>query len=185
MATASRLLTYEEWLQMPTVEDGTDEVVKGELRFMPPTRYPHAQVIRRLIKRMDPQLDEAKATILGSNFGLLISREPLTCRSPDIGLYGLETMVVEDGLYCSAPDLIVEVLSPSENRRRKGEKLEDYESIGVPEVWIVSPEAESVEIRMLSGGKLERVAILVDGQFQPTRFPGVSIDVKSIWPEPR
>jgi len=185
MATASKLLTYEEWLRLPPVEDGTDEVVKGELRFMPPTRYPHAEIISRLIRRMGPQLNEERVAILGSNFGLLISREPLTCRSPDMGIYSRETMVVEDGLYCSAPDLIVEVLSPSENRRRKEEKLEDYESIGVPEVWILSAEAESVEVRVLSGGKLERVAIQVDGQLHPTRFPGVSIEVKDIWPPSR
>ena len=185
MAIASKLLTYEEWLQMPTVEDGTDEVVKGELRFMPPTRQPHAEIISRLVNRLALQLSESKALILGSNFGLLISREPLTCRSPDMGIYWRETMVVNDGLNCSAPDLIIEVLSPSENRRRKEEKMGDYESIGVPEVWIVSPEMESVEVRILSSGKLERAAIQVDGQLMPTRFPGVSVEVKSIWPEPK
>jgi Uma2 family endonuclease len=42
-------LTYEEWLRIPPVEDGTDEVVKGELRFMPPTHYPHAEIIQRII----------------------------------------------------------------------------------------------------------------------------------------
>src|SRR6202521_2972629 len=109
---------------MRPVEDGTDEVVRGELLIAPTRHYPHAQIIRRFIKRLDPQLDEDKVTILGSNFGLLISREPLTCRSPDMGLYWLETMVLKDGLYCSAPDLIVEVLSLSENRRRKEEKME-------------------------------------------------------------
>jgi Uma2 family endonuclease len=60
--------------------------------------------------------------------------------------------------------------------------MEDYAAICVPEVWLVSPEAESVEIRLLANGQLERAAIQVDGTLQPTRFPGVSIPVSEIWP---
>src|SRR5580704_2824286 len=102
-STVQHLLTYEEWLRLPPVEDGTDEVVKGELRFIPPTHYPHAEIIRRLIRMMDSQLDEAQAIILGSNFGLMISREPLTCRCPDVAVYRRDQMVIQDGLYWSPP----------------------------------------------------------------------------------
>src|ERR1035438_4597019 len=76
MATVAQILTYEEWLKLPPVEDGTDEVVKGELRFMPPTRQPHAEILRRLMRSLDRQLDDARAVAYGSNLGLMISREP-------------------------------------------------------------------------------------------------------------
>ncbi len=183
MATVPRLLSYEEWLRMPPVEDGTDEVVKGELRFMPPTHYPHAEIIQRLVRRLHRQLDETRVTILGSNFGLMISRDPLTCRSPDLALYWREKIVIQDGLYWSAPGLIVEVISPSETKRRKEEKLEDYATIGVPEVWLLSPEARSVEARLLSDGKLKTARILVSGILSATRFPNLSIPVAEIWPD--
>jgi Uma2 family endonuclease len=183
MATATRILTYEEWLALPPVEDGTDEVVKGELRFMPPTREPHAFIVRRLVRIIDRQLDESQAVVLGSNLGLMISREPLTCRSPDVVVYRLEGMVVEDGLHWSPPGLVVEVLSPSENPRRQREKLADYASIGVPEVWLISPEAETVEIRQLKDGKLERIAILAEGSLQPSQFPEVLVSVPGLFPD--
>ena len=189
MATIARLLTYEDWLRMPPVADGRDEVVKGELRFMPPTQYPHTEIIQRLISRFIRQTDEGQMSILGSNFGLLISREPLTCRSPDLALYWRNRIVVQDGLYCSAPDLIVEVLSPSEIRRRHGaaankvEKIGDYASLAVPEVWSVSPEARSVEVRLLSAGKLDVSATLVTGDLRPVRFPNLVIPVAAIWPD--
>jgi Uma2 family endonuclease len=183
MATVPRLLTYEEWIQMPPVQDGTDEVVKGELRCMPPTRYPHADIIRRLISVISKQVNEKEVLVYGSNLGLLIRREPLTCRSPDLTVYHRDGLRIEDGLFHSAPDLIVEVLSPSENRRRKEEKLEDYATLGVPEVWLVSPQAESIEVRLLNAGRYERTAILVEGALQPTRFAGVSIAIPAIWPE--
>ena len=102
MATVPRLLTYQEWLRMPPVEDGTDEVVKGELRFMPPNYDPHAAIIQLLIEAFVGQVDLKKVQILGSNFGLMISQEPLTCRSPDLALYWRDKIVVQDGLYRAA-----------------------------------------------------------------------------------
>ena len=183
MATLAKILTYEEWLQLPPVEDGTDEVVKGEYRFIPPTHYPHTEIIQRIIHRLIRQTDEDKVSILGSNFGLIISREPLTCRSPDLAVYWKERDHIGDGFHYEAPDLIVEILSPSENRRRKEAKMEDYASIGTPEVWLVSPEAQSVEIRRLDAGKLTFHSIVVDGNLEPLQFPGVSVATASIFPE--
>ncbi|HEV2199226.1 MAG TPA: Uma2 family endonuclease [Bryobacteraceae bacterium] len=183
MATIPHLLTYEEMLAMPRETEGKEEVVRGELRRMPPNDYPHAEVIQRLISRMVRQIDEKQIAILGSNFGLLISRDPVTCRIPELALYWRDKMTIRDKLYHSAPGLIVEVLSPSETKRRKQEKLEDYASIGVPEVWIVSPEAQSVEVRLLSSGVLSTSAILIAGDLRPSLFPGVSIPVRDLWPD--
>ena len=183
MARVQPLLNYEEWLHMPIVEDGTDEVVKGELRFIPPLLYPHAEVIARLIAQLDPPVDEKKVGLLGSNLGLMISRDPLTCRSPDLIMFWRDKMVIKDGLYYSPPELIVEIMSPSEGRRRKEQKMEDYGSIGVPEVWLCSPQAQSIEVRRLSSsGRLERTAVVVDGTLEPAHFPGVKIAVPEIWP---
>lgn len=175
------LLTYEEWLKLPPVENGTDEVVQGELRFMPPTRYPHAEIIQRFIATLIPQVDSKQVSILGSNFGLMISREPLTCRSPDLALYWWDQMVIKDGLDYSPPDLIIEIISPSENHKRKSEKIEDYASIGVPEVWLCSPAEKSVEVWRLEGGRLGKVVDRAEA-LEPGRFPGVKVEAAGIWP---
>jgi Uma2 family endonuclease len=179
MATATHLLTYEEWLQMPVVEDGTDEVVNGVLHFMPPTRYPHAEIIEELIAAVLPQIDRKRAKILGSNLGLMISREPLTCRSPDLILFWRDRMEVRDGLYYSPPGLVVEVISPSENRRRKEGKMADYARIGVPEVWLCDPTAKTLEVRRLKSGVVQ---VLTEGTVEPAEFPGVRVSVAEIWP---
>src|SRR6266478_685050 len=107
MSTVTRLLTYEEWIDMPTVEDGIEEVVKGELRFMPPNHADHAFIIENLIDALRPQVERKKVRIIGSNIGQMISREPLTCRSPDLVVFWREKMIVTDGLLCSPADLIV------------------------------------------------------------------------------
>jgi Uma2 family endonuclease len=187
MATIPHLLTYEEMLRLPRdvdgAPDGKEEVVRGELRRLPPNDYPHAEIIQRLITAWVTQVDPKKIAILGSNFGLLIRREPVTCRIPDLALYWRDRIVIQDGLYHSAPGLVAEILSPSETRRRKEEKMEDYASIGIAEAWLVSPEAQSVEIRRLDEGKLVTTGIVVGGMLQPMGFPEIAIPVSDIWPE--
>jgi Uma2 family endonuclease len=184
MATIPRIVTYEEWLQMPPAEDGRrEEVVNGEIQVMPPPQLLHALVIQRMISRIVRQIDEASVAVIGSLFGLMIRQDPLSCREPDLALFWTEKWVVRDGLVWSPPELVVEVISPSETKRRKQAKLDDYARIGVPEVWIVSPEAQSVEIRVLTEGKLVVRNIVVEGELRPTQFPDVAIPVAELWPE--
>jgi Uma2 family endonuclease len=183
MATLTRPLSYEDWLDMPPAGEGREEVVNGELVAMPPNRYTHAEVIRRLTEALAPRLRAHDARVFGSSLSLLISREPLICRAPDIVVYAIGRITLDDHeIFSSAPDLIIEVLSPSENRRRKESKLSDYARIGVPEVWIVSPEALSIEVRLLRDSKLALEKIVLEGTIEPFRFPGVSIPVAEIWP---
>lgn len=176
-------VTYEEWLRMPVVHDGIEEVVNGEIRVMPPNKSPHPKVMRALQAIFLRQVDLVTTEFFASTFGLVIHREPLTCRSPDIAVFERSTMVEEDGYYYSAPQLAIEVLSPSESRKEISEKLRDYESIGTEEVWLVSPEAATIEVLQLQSGKLQRTAILAEGVLKPKHFPGVQIDISQIWPD--
>ena len=94
----------------------------------------------------------------------------------------IKSNVVErDGYIHSAPELVVEVLSPANTRSERAEKLKDYESLGVPEVWVVSPEAQTVEVLLLKDGRLVTASLLREGQLTPTHFPEASIDIAAIW----
>ena len=179
----SRTVTYEEWLQMPVVQDGREEVVNGEIRIMPPNKMPHPRVVATLTGALLRQLDPTTTEFFASTFGLVIRTEPLTCRSPDVAVFDRATMIEKDGYIHSAPQLAVEVLSPSETRKEITEKLLDYEGIGTAEVWLVSPEAATVEVLYLQEGKLRRSVILADGVLKPKHFPTVQIDVFRIWPD--
>ena len=140
MATLPKIITYEEWLEMPITHDGREEVVNGEIRVMPPNKSPHPEVVDNLLAAFYRQLDRTYVRCFGSVFGLVIREEPLTCRSPDIAVFERSTIIKKDGYFHSAPQLVIEVLSPSETRNEIRDKLRDYESIGVEEVWLVSPK---------------------------------------------
>src|SRR5215472_12325250 len=122
----ARTVTYEEWLTMPEVEDAIEEVVNGEIRIMPPARLVHALVTQKLSLILYRQLDPAKVLVLCATFGLIIRKKPLTSRLPDIAVFERSTMVEADGYIHSAPQLVIEVLSPANTRRKMAEKLSDY-----------------------------------------------------------
>ena len=182
MATTSKILTYEEWLALPEAE-GVEEVVNGEIVKMPPNKVIHADILENLADLLKSQVDRRTVQVRVSTFGLVIRRDPITTRVPDIAVFIRSNVIAQDGYIHSAPELVVEVLSPANTRAERAGKLRDYESLGVPEVWVVSPEAQTVEILLLQDGRLATTSLLREGQLKPTRFPEVSIDVSSIWPE--
>ena len=182
MATTPKVITYEEWLKLPEAE-GVEEVVQGEIRKMPPNKILHADTVENLADLLKAQLDRKTVQVRVSVFGLVIQRDPLTTRVPDIAVFIRKNVVEQDGYIHSAPELVVEVLSPANTRAERSEKLKDYESLGVPEVWVVSPEAQTVEVMLLKDGRLITSALLREGQLSPARFAGAVVDIESIWPK--
>ena len=63
MATTPKVLTYEEWLEMPEVQDGIEEVVNGEVRIMPPNKLIHAYTIEDSAEILRSQLDRKKVWV--------------------------------------------------------------------------------------------------------------------------
>jgi Uma2 family endonuclease len=183
MGTTTRTVTYEEWLNMPIVEDAIEEVVNGEVRIMPPDKWKHAVIVDNLSDALKAQVDRKAVRVVGSVFGLVIRKTPLTSRVPDLAVFLTQNIVERDGYIHSAPELIVEVLSPANTRRNMADKMRDYESMGVPELWIISPEAQTIEVIHLENGKLITHGVVTQGQLSPQRFPGVAVEVSTIWPD--
>lgn len=107
---------------------------------------------------------------------------------PDVQFYrgGLGPLPIE-GLDRGAPDLAVEIVSPSSRRWDRVIKLEWYASIGTPEYWIVDPTTRSLERYLLaSSGKLDLADHLEgDARFAPDTFPGLEIELVQLWPRQR
>jgi len=53
------------------------------------------------------------------------------------------------------------------------------------EVWMISPDTQTVAVYQLRNGQLESIALITNGDLKPVRFPGVSIPVAALWPAPR
>ncbi|HXB66952.1 MAG TPA: Uma2 family endonuclease [Candidatus Acidoferrales bacterium] len=180
---SSKTITYDEWLRMPEVRDAIEEVVNGEIGIMPAPKWNHSIIVENIRDALVADLDRQEVRVVATTFGLIIRKRPLTSRIPDLAVFTKSSIVEQDGYIHSAPQLVVEVLSPANSRIERAEKLDDHASLGVPEVWVVSPEARTVEVLLLEAGSFRRSQILADGLLQPRLFPHVHVDIARIWPD--
>jgi Uma2 family endonuclease len=170
-----KVLTYEAWMERPQFRYGIEEIVNGEVRITPPPKFNIANINEELAWIVRSQVDRQRIRVVTGLFNLVIRKDPLTVLVPNLAVFERANIVETDGYVHSAPELVVEI--------SKREKISDYASIGVPELWVLSPEARSVEIMQLSADqRLETVAIVNRGQIHPKLFPQVGVDVTSIWP---
>jgi Uma2 family endonuclease len=106
----------------------------------------------------------------------------------------VETVVQPDLVVCDpervreatvrgAPDLVVEILSPSTARKDEGIKRERYQRAGVPEYWLVHPVDHVVHRYALVEGDYRRQEVYgpEDGSFASSRFPELSVDLVDLF----
>lgn len=182
MATTTKLITYEEMLTMPEAHDLIEEVIDGEIHRMPPNKAPHVFSVENLADLLRGALDRKKIIVITTNFGLVIRKDPVTCRVPDLAVFVIKDIVIRDGYFFSPPALAVEVLSPRNTRRDQQRLLRDYESIGVPEVWLLSNEAKTITVLQFVDGKLVTIGTHKSGQIAPKLFSEGMISIQAIWP---
>jgi Uma2 family endonuclease len=139
------------------------------------------RINERLASQLRSQLDENTALVATSIFGSVIRRDPVTTRVLDIAVFVAKNIVEQDGYIHSEPELVVEVLSPANTRPERAQKLRDYESLVVPEVWALSPEAETFEVLQLRDGRLITTALLREGTVAPVHFPQAVVNIPAVF----
>jgi len=88
------VVSYEEWISKPIVDDFIEEVVNGEIRITPPHKWEsHSVVVDNLQRVLGTQLDRKTVRVVATVFGLVISEKPLTCRVPDLAVLRKQNIV--------------------------------------------------------------------------------------------
>ncbi|CUU36895.1 MAG: Uma2 family endonuclease [Armatimonadetes bacterium] len=148
-STATRGIGWEEYLQLPLTRY---EIIDGEVKELPTPLFKHQMIVSELMLRLGAQIrSERKGYLLPAPYDVVIRRSPLRTRQPDLLFISHERAQTIPDLPNQprleiAPDLIIEVLSPSDTASDWLEKLRDYHQIGVREVWVVDPQSASVEV---------------------------------------
>ena len=175
MATKS-LLTIEEFVPLLESRDVRYELVEGELVTLSPTMPLHNLVRDNLLVLM-------RAFLEGRDIGTVVSTQPFhlfgnTVRVPDITFVRSGRDLPLDKLPDGAPDLAIEVVSPSNTARELDQRVSDYFAAGCKRVWVVYPEHREVYIHGLSGvSRKQGEDLLVD----PELLPGFSVKVAAIF----
>ncbi len=156
--TGTKKLTFEEWQALPETNQRC-EVVDGVL-VMPPSPFDdHQWITGELFVPLREFVNRTgSGVVLLAPRDVLIRRDPLRVRQPDILFLSAQRSgirspadLVEQSHLDATPDLVVEVLSPSNTRREMEDRLGDYRSIGVPECWLASFSTRTVEVVRLAG----------------------------------
>lgn len=135
-------MTYDDYAALD--DDNRYELVDGQLELMSPAPAVSHQVISFQLQRRIADTCENEFLILYSPVDLILS--PTEVRQPDLVLIHRSRlqMITKRGIE-GAPDLVVEILSPSTRRRDKIGKLKVYAKYGIPEYWIVDPDSGTLE----------------------------------------
>ena len=111
----------------------------------------HNRIIRNLSAKFYMYLRGKKCESFGENMKVVLNNKNYFI--PDLMIV-CDPDKIKDKFIDGAPDLVVEVLSPSTNRNDRISKKYAYEKAGVREYWIISPNDKSVEVYLLQGDLL-------------------------------
>jgi len=178
MATKT-LLTIEDFMRLPEsrgTQDVRYELVEGELVTMSPGMLPH-----NLIR--DTLLVILKSFVAARKLGTVVAEQAFqlserTVRVPDVAFIRAGRHLATDKPIKGAPDLAVEVVSPTNTPREIDQRVSDYFAAGGQRVWLVYPEHREVYVHGLAGVKRCRGDELLE---EPELPPGLSVKVSTLF----
>lgn len=176
------LVTAEELYELP--DDGSrHELLRGTLVAEPVPGSLHGRIVARLAELLGSFVRPRRlGVVYAGDAGFILARKPDTVRGPDVAfVYAERQRRVETDLpyFPGAPDLAIEVLSPSDRMNEVIGKVSDYLAAGSRLVWVVDPVREQVQVfrspftpRLVSGDEL------LDGE---DVVPGFSVALPEIF----
>jgi Uma2 family endonuclease len=141
----TKLMTAEDLSALP--DDGYEyELVRGELRRMPPPKPEHGLVCVRLIVWLASYQKVGDVTVLGNDSGVSLEHNPDTVRGPDVAVYQNGDLPPRPWMsyFTIPPALAGEVASPGDSAMEIEEKIDDYRRAGVPLIVYCFPVERSV-----------------------------------------
>jgi Uma2 family endonuclease len=170
---AQKVLTWDEYVRGEPADLERYEIVDGVVIELPAPSVGHQRVVRRLLRLLE---DFVSSRSLGEIFPTLldvvVQRNPIRTRQPDLLFVCAEiapNLDKQQERLEFAPDLVIEVLSPSDSLAELLKKLNDYHRIGVKEVWLVNPLTRTVEVLARQEGGWELVGVFKETETVQSR----------------
>ena len=166
------------------------ELIEGRTVMMAPPKRIHQEVSGSLFNQFFNFLNGKKCKVYAAPFAVRPfekdgdkPEDVDTMLEPDI------TVVCDpnklDDIGCKgAPDIVIEVLSPSTARNDRIVKYRLYERAGVPEYWIVNPETKIVTVHLLEDGRYHSPLAYTEQALVPVSiWEGFNIDLSLVFPK--
>ncbi|MGI6286130.1 Uma2 family endonuclease [Neomoorella humiferrea] len=172
--------TYEDYARLP---EGTPfQLIGGKLIMTPAPGTYHQIILMRLIEKL-------LFFLAGKDLGILFTApvdvflEEKETYQPDIIFIAKDRMhIIETTKIKGAPDLVIEILSPSTGYYDLKKKARVYARCGVKEYWIVDPEDKSIEVFQQKEGNFVLVHHVEEtGQAKSILLKGFAVEAKEIF----
>ncbi len=160
MSLETKVMTAEELLRTPS-NGKILELVDGEVRTMSPAGFEHGRIAMLIGSSLSNFVRERDlGQVAAAETGFLLRRNPDTVRAPDVAFVRKARLVQTSGYFPGAPDLAIEVISPSDTYSEVDEKVIDWLRSGVQLVIVIDPKSRTAAVhRALT----ESIRIGIDG----------------------
>ena len=174
-------LTFQQFRELP-IDGKRYELIKGEVQVTPAPTTRHQAVLQNLSARLwDHVIKNRLGEVWSVPLDVRLGED--TALQPDlIFISNARAGIIREDWIAGAPDLAVEVLSPSTAAHDRATKLRIYAESGVTEVWFIDPNAKTVEILKLQGRKYFIETILAGDQVLASNFfPGWQLPLPNLF----
>ncbi len=179
---AERKITVKEFFEMALEEGYFYELINGNIVKKQAPSPAHQNASMEISTIMNNFIKEKQ---LGKLFAAPIDVffDQTNNTQPDILFVKKERdfIITRNGIE-GAPDLIVEILSPSSFKLDRTDKMELYLYFGVPEYWIVDPKNQSIEVYVLEDNRYKMAFFAIEnGLIQSKILDGLSLEVSDVF----
>ena len=149
VASPPRLITAEDYLRMP--DDGRrTELRRGVIVSMNLPGFRHGEVCSNVLRLIGNYVaDHRLGRTLSNDSGIITERNPDTVRGADVSYYSYQRMPKGQsplGYAGASPEIVIEVVSPTNTRREIARKTGEYLNAGVNVVSVVDPQYQTVNL---------------------------------------
>lgn len=157
------------------------ELIAGELYMTPSPTPRHQDVAANLLERLRPFVrDRSLGTVWIAPLDVHLPGGDIV--EPDLLFVSKANESIIQDWIRGAPDLLIEIVSPSNPERDRIVKRDLYARNGVGEYWIVDTEARAIEVLRLSGGTYAPAGYFVTGTALTTKtLPGLELPVEQVF----
>jgi len=171
-----------------TMREETDQLLEyadGIVYMSPSPSTRHQQVSARLQAKLFNFLDGGKCQVFSAPYDIHLYRDDLDDTKifiPDLSVI-CDMEGLEENRFVGVPEMIAEILSPSNQSHDLVTKMEAYMRYGVKEYWVVNPMLNAIQVYALTDDQVYRQADVLkdDGVIQSAVLKGFQVDLKEIF----
>ncbi|WP_419845935.1 Uma2 family endonuclease [Candidatus Poriferisocius sp.] len=145
----TKLLTADDLLRL-SGQGVRGELVRGVLHETMASGHRHGKIAVNVVMELGNFVRPRKlGSLVASDSGVWLERDPDTVREPDVAFTSAEKIPLDaeiDGYAEVVPDLVVEIVSPSDSRRWARDRAQMWLGHGAPLVWIVHPDTRTIDV---------------------------------------